>query len=95
MNRLSLLLAVAATPLSAFVLPEGPWEHHWAVIVAGHRAAADTWFTLVTGEKRWFARRGTDADADADADEGAGTRGVGWWGGAPVAKGKVPPPPCK
>ena len=20
---------------SAFVLPEGPWEHHWAVIVAG------------------------------------------------------------
>ena len=35
MTRLSVLLALAAAPLSAFVLPEGPWEHHWAVIVAG------------------------------------------------------------
>ena len=35
MNRLYILLSLAAAPLSAFVLPEGPWEHHWAVIVAG------------------------------------------------------------
>ena len=30
-----LVAALAAVPLNAFVLPEGPWEHHWAVIVAG------------------------------------------------------------
>ena len=30
-----LVAALAAAPLNAFVLPEGPWEHHWAVIVAG------------------------------------------------------------
>ena len=30
-----LAVALAAAPLNAFVLPEGPWEHHWAVIVAG------------------------------------------------------------
>ena len=35
MNRLSVLLALTAPLSSAFVLPEGPWEHHWAVIVAG------------------------------------------------------------
>ena len=35
MTRLSVLLALAAPLSSAFVLPEGPWEHHWAVIVAG------------------------------------------------------------
>ena len=35
MTRFSVLLALVAHLSSAFVLPEGPWEHHWAVIVAG------------------------------------------------------------
>jgi hypothetical protein len=35
MTRFSVLLALVAHLSCAFVLPEGPWEHHWAVIVAG------------------------------------------------------------
>ena len=33
MYTASFVTLLAST--SAFVLPEGPWEHHWAVIVAG------------------------------------------------------------